>query len=158
MDHHNYIRLPVRGEAANLSKYRETRWYSAAFSCECYAGWLEAMVLAVAVQCPLCGRQCCLSPFRAVTLSADITPPVLSCPFDISVKTDINENTASVTWQAAVGIDNSGFMPHIDVIPALVPPAALPIGSTTITYIAEDISKNKAKCSFTITVKGRCLR
>lgn len=82
----------------------------------------------------------------------------MQCPDDLNVSTDTDENTATVLWEVPVAIDNSGLLPVVDVTPAVVPPASLPIGTTYITYVAEDVSKNKAKCKFKVTVSGESLR
>ena len=81
----------------------------------------------------------------------------MQCPDDLSVSTDTDENTATVLWEVPFAIDNSGLLPVVDVTPAVVPPASLPIGTTYITYVAEDVSKNKVKCKFKVTVSGESL-
>ena len=88
-------------------------------------------------------------------LLSDVTPPQVICPANINIATDPDKDSAQVSWNIPVALDNSGFRPTVSVLPALVPPAALPIGNTTVYYIAEDSSKNKAKCSFSVTVKGK---
>ena len=81
----------------------------------------------------------------------------MHCPDDINASTDTGESTATVLWEVPAAIDNSGLLPVVDVTPAVVPPASLPIGTTFITYVAEDVSKNKAKCKFKVIVSGKTL-
>lgn len=52
--------------------------------------------------------------------------------------------------------DNSGLVPNVLSSPVLVPgqPMKLKIGVTTIRISASDLSGNRAKCVFRVTVKG----
>ena len=93
------------------------------------------------------------SPFRFAQF-LDVTPPQIICPDNVHVGTDPDRDSTEVKWNVPIALDNSGYLPTVSVIPALVPPASLPIGNTTIYYTAEDTSKNKAKCSFSVSVKG----
>ena len=86
--------------------------------------------------------------------SVDVTKPVIVCPASAVVETAKDESVGHVQWTVPAAVDNSGFQPTVTVVPALVPPVLLPIGDNTITYTAEDGNKNKARCSFTITVRG----
>ncbi|XP_013383226.1 sushi, von Willebrand factor type A, EGF and pentraxin domain-containing protein 1 [Lingula anatina] len=88
-----------------------------------------------------------------VSKCVDTTEPSIMCPDDITVVADDHENTAEVTWEVPVAIDNSGYVPTVTVVPAVVPPRKFQIGRTKVTYHAEDLNKNRAKCSFVITVK-----
>jgi len=87
-------------------------------------------------------------------MHADVMAPVIVCPASIEAETAKDESVGHVEWQVPAAVDNSGFQPAVTVIPALVPPVLLPIGNNSITYTAEDANKNKAKCTFTITVRG----
>ena len=88
-------------------------------------------------------------------MCADETPPVIICPLDQTIIADRGENNALVTWKVPIAIDNSRYYTSVTPIPALIPPARLPIGSTVMTYTAADNNQNKAKCTFTITVLGK---
>ena len=81
----------------------------------------------------------------------------MTCPDNVTRRADDGENSAEVTWPVPTAIDNSGFLPTLTVIPALVPPVRLPVGDTVITYVAEDNNRNKQKCRFTVAVKGKIL-
>ncbi len=85
---------------------------------------------------------------------SDVEPPVLTCPPNQKVETMVDEDHARVTWYLPLAVDNSGYLPHVSVIPAVIPPTLLPIGDNTITYIAADAARNKQQCSFTIIVIG----
>jgi len=84
----------------------------------------------------------------------DVTAPVIVCPASVEAETAKDESVGHVEWRVPAAVDNSGFQPTVTVVPALVPPVLLPIGNNTITYTAEDGARNKARCSFTITVRG----
>ena len=86
---------------------------------------------------------------------SDIEPPKIVCPNNITVEADLDANDAEVTWSLPVTTDNSGYVPAISVVPALIPPLRMPIGETSATYIAEDTLKNQASCSFVINVRGQ---
>lgn len=80
---------------------------------------------------------------------------MLNCPMDITVDSDEDENNARVSWEIPFTMDNSGYLPTLTSIPALIPPKRIPIGKTTVTYVAEDNNGNKARCHFHIRVRGR---
>ena len=77
------------------------------------------------------------------------------CPYDVDTVTDPNENTASVHWEVPLAVDNSGYVPILTSVPAVIPPSEFPMGTTKVMYIAEDLNKNKADCYFLIKVKGQ---
>ena len=85
---------------------------------------------------------------------SDKTPPYIQCPDNIEVSSDPENDTTEVTWAVPVAVDNSGFIPVLTSDPAVVPPAHFPIGITIVTYRAEDLSQNVAKCKFYILVLG----
>ena len=87
-------------------------------------------------------------------LYSDTSPPDLTCPPDQELEAADGENYAPVEWEVPVPVDNSGVTVSLSVVPALVPPADLPIGKTRITYVATDGNKNTISCSFKIVVKG----
>ncbi|XP_076439986.1 sushi, von Willebrand factor type A, EGF and pentraxin domain-containing protein 1-like isoform X2 [Babylonia areolata] len=82
----------------------------------------------------------------------DETPPFIQCPENIEINADPENVTTEVTWAVPVAVDNSGFIPVLTSDPAVVPPAHFPIGFTVVTYRAEDLSENVAKCKFYILV------
>lgn len=89
--------------------------------------------------------------------SSDESPPYIQCPQNIDVSANPDNDTTEVTWGVPVAVDNSGFIPVLTSDPAVVPPVRFPIGVTTVTYRAEDLSENVAKCKFYVTVNGQCM-
>jgi hypothetical protein len=85
----------------------------------------------------------------------DESPPYIQCPQNIDVSANPDSDTTEVTWAVPVAVDNSGFIPVLTSDPAVVPPARFPIGVTAVTYRAEDLSENVAKCKFYVTVNGQ---
>ncbi|KAL8570683.1 hypothetical protein ACOMHN_039118 [Nucella lapillus] len=85
----------------------------------------------------------------------DKTPPFIQCPENIEITADPENVTTEVTWGVPVAVDNSGFIPVLTSDPAVVPPARFPIGFTVVTYRAEDLSGNVAKCKFYILVDDK---
>ena len=85
---------------------------------------------------------------------SDDTPPVLSCPDNIEVTADAEEGSRAVTWAVPVPVDNSALRPVLTSDPAVESGTTFSIGTTTITYTAEDLSQNVATCTFTIKVIG----
>ncbi|XP_030830199.1 uncharacterized protein LOC588928 isoform X14 [Strongylocentrotus purpuratus] len=84
------------------------------------------------------------------TLSVfDVTPPVITCPSDISVNTGSGIATAAVTWDAVNATDNSNAVMATTDIPS---GSNFVVGDTVVTAIALDSSNNEATCNFTVTV------
>jgi hypothetical protein len=86
---------------------------------------------------------------------ADTSPPIMRCPRDIETEADADDSSAEVVWRPPVALDNSGIRPLVTVLPAIEPPKRFPIGFTKVKYVAEDLSGNKVKCTFTVRVKGK---
>ncbi|XP_074641309.1 sushi, von Willebrand factor type A, EGF and pentraxin domain-containing protein 1-like [Tubulanus polymorphus] len=86
------------------------------------------------------------------TKCIDTTPPIIQCPKNIITFTDDNENDALVTWDLPDPWDNSGKIPSLRVIPAVLPPHRFPIGTNMVKYITKDSSKNKVSCHFDVIV------
>jgi hypothetical protein len=78
----------------------------------------------------------------------DDTPPVASCPGDITVGTDPGQAGAIVNYSSSVSDNCPGAT--IDC----VPPSGsfFPIGTTPVTCTATDASGNTDVCSFNVTV------
>ena len=85
----------------------------------------------------------------------DTSPPDLTCPSDIEMNSQEGTHFAEVEWEVPVPVDNSGVTVSLSVVPALVPPANLPIGKTRVTYTATDSNKNSISCTFRILVQGK---
>jgi gliding motility-associated-like protein len=76
----------------------------------------------------------------------EIVPPVITCPNNITLCSDV------VNFTDPVFSDNCfAFITRTDVT-GLVSGDIFPIGTTTLSYLVEDSSSNTASCSFTVTV------
>ena len=89
-----------------------------------------------------------------IMLVSDVQPPMIICPRSLVAVTEADSDSAEVQWTVPTAVDNSGVVPAVTVVPAVRPPRRFHIGTTTLTYIAEDLNRNKGKCSFEITVRG----
>ncbi|XP_038055943.1 mucin-17-like [Patiria miniata] len=80
----------------------------------------------------------------------DDEDPVVDCPMDIEVDTDLGQNYATVMWYAPNVTDNSGE----SITPTLSHNSGdqFPFGLTTVTVNATDSSLNNGSCSFTVNV------
>jgi streptogramin lyase len=77
--------------------------------------------------------------------------PVITCPSDISVNNDPGSCGAVVGFSSATATDNSSSV-AVTQEAGLASGSVFPLGTSTVTYQAEDPSGNKAVCSFTVTV------
>ncbi|XP_076997754.1 sushi, von Willebrand factor type A, EGF and pentraxin domain-containing protein 1 isoform X2 [Tamandua tetradactyla] len=82
----------------------------------------------------------------------DVEAPQITCPKDIEAKTEEQQDSANITWQTPIAIDNSGEKVSVHVHPAFTPPFLFPIGDVAITYTATDQSSNQASCTFHVKV------
>ncbi|XP_033628133.1 hyalin-like isoform X2 [Asterias rubens] len=82
--------------------------------------------------------------------SFDSTPPVVTCPADVS--SDVPNGTFSKqeSWTLPTVTDNSGSF--FLVSSTYNPNDFFPVGETTIMYTYRDASNNINTCSFTITI------
>ena len=82
----------------------------------------------------------------------DQTPPVASCPADISVDTDLNQCSAVVDYSIE-GTDSCGSV-TITQTSGLVSGSMFPIGNTLNEFEIVDDCGNISECSFTVTVEN----
>ena len=73
-------------------------------------------------------------------------------PTDITQNTDVNLPTAAVEWPPPTATDNSG---SVALTTSHEPGSSFSIGTTTVTYRAEDSSGRFVEESFTVTVAGK---
>ncbi len=85
-----------------------------------------------------------------ISVSEDVAPTII-CPADITVNTDQGICTAAVNYNLPTAADNCGN-PTLALLEGLNTGASFPIGTTLVTYQAEDASGNTATCSFNVTV------
>ncbi len=87
---------------------------------------------------------------------ADVTPPVISgCPQNITVFTGLGNALCSqtATWTPPTATDACIHCCSTQPITGnFAPGATFPVGVTTVTYTATDVSGNTSTCSFTVTV------
>ncbi|NOQ33611.1 MAG: HYR domain-containing protein [Methanosarcinales archaeon] len=77
---------------------------------------------------------------------ADVTPPVITCPGDVTVEQETADGTAVPLTATATDICDADVSITSDA------PAVFPLGTTTVTFTATDDSGNSASCSMTVTV------
>lgn len=78
----------------------------------------------------------------------DTEPPVLSVPADITVANDAGQCSAVVSF-AASATDNC---PDVTVTTGIPSGSTFPVGTTTVTVTATDVTGNSVDGSFTVTV------
>lgn len=76
----------------------------------------------------------------------DAENPVITCPENLSIGTDVGENYASVIPGFVVASDNDSVTISNNA------PAVFLIGSTTVTWVAVDRSRNTATCEQSVVV------
>ncbi len=90
----------------------------------------------------------------------DVTPPVITgCPSNITVFTGLGRTTCNqvATWIPPVATDActpccQPGTPQQTITGNFAPGATFPVGVTTVTYTATDLSGNTSTCVFTVTV------
>lgn len=86
---------------------------------------------------------------------SDTEPPVIRCPNDVKVATELRHNLGIAEWKSPTWKDNSEKILAIEQSPDnLKSPAVLPIGKITITYTVTDHARLHARCNFTVEVVG----
>ena len=97
------------------------------------------------------GNEATCSFTVTITEAPDMIAPVLTnCPTDIVVSNETGVCEAVVNWTAPSATDNSA---NVDLSTDFDPGSAFPVGTTTVTYTAQDSAGNQATCSFTVTVE-----
>lgn len=84
-----------------------------------------------------------------VTCEDDITPPSVSCPFNLALSNDTGDCGAIVNYPAATASDFCGIA---SVTYSQNSGTFFPVGTTTVTATATDNSNLKSDCSFSVTV------
>jgi gliding motility-associated-like protein len=89
--------------------------------------------------------------YRITGTASDVTPPVISCPGNLTVGNDAGLCGAIVNFTPPIGTDNCpGAVTTL--IAGQTTGTQFPIGTTTVSYEVVDASSNTAFCSFDITV------
>ncbi|MCF4100942.1 HYR domain-containing protein [Gillisia sp. M10.2A] len=81
----------------------------------------------------------------------DTEAPVISCPANITQNIDGDKCSAIVTFADATATDNSGSV-TVTQTAGLTSGSEFPVGTSTVTFQAEDEAGLKAECSFTVTI------
>ena len=89
--------------------------------------------------CPFVSNPC---------LRDTISPVFNNCPMNISVIT--SQNSTAINWTTPTARDNCTASPL--VLSNFQPGQLLPIGVTTVIYVARDTSGNQTECRFLVTV------
>lgn len=81
----------------------------------------------------------------------DNTPPVISCPANITATFDPAVNGAVVTYTAPTGTDNCAGATTMQTT-GLPSGSTFPLGTTVNTFVVTDAAGNTSSCSFNVTV------
>ena len=100
---------------------------------------------------PTTGSSCTFT----VTVN-DTQPPSITCPTNITTKTPtVNDQCVVTTFLPPTASDNCPMVTAICNPPS---GTCFPVGTTTVTCTATDMSGNTATCSFTVSVFNVCLQ
>ena len=89
---------------------------------------------------------------QTVTVTEDELP-VITCPVDINQTADAGQCGATIDVGTATATDNCGVDPVVGTrSDGLELTDDYPVGTTTITWVATDLSGNSAQCTQTVTV------
>ena len=91
-----------------------------------------------------------ISQCQTIVTVMDTTPPVITCPADVTVEGD----TAGGATPGAVGLGAATVTDVVDSSPAISndAPGFYPLGDTTVIFTATDDSGNASSCQATVTV------
>ncbi|HTE29055.1 MAG TPA: HYR domain-containing protein [Chryseolinea sp.] len=84
-----------------------------------------------------------------VVVKDQVKPVMSGCPQDITVTTSAPPGAVAVDWSLPTATDECALA---SLVGSHEPGATFPIGTTTVTYTATDISGNTSVCSFNVTV------
>eukprot|EP00057_Strongylocentrotus_purpuratus_P000451 XP_001176748.2 PREDICTED: hyalin [Strongylocentrotus purpuratus] len=87
--------------------------------------------------------------FNVINLNADEEAPLITCPNNITVATDVGASSAIITWAGPFASDNTGQATAMTDISL----GLWPIGIQTVTGTAVDGSGNEAQCTFWVNVQ-----
>lgn len=82
----------------------------------------------------------------------DTVRPTLSCPANTTVDAPANQCAATVSYVSPTASDNCA---GVTVACTPASGSSFPVGVTTVTCTANDVSNNNASCTFTVTVRDR---
>lgn len=88
---------------------------------------------------------------KAPKVVVDNIPPVITCLPDLKLSCDAGSKTAKVVYDKPSATDNGKDIP-VKLSAGLESGEAFPVGTSTITFMAQDGAGNISKCSFHIIV------
>ncbi|XP_077869119.1 sushi, von Willebrand factor type A, EGF and pentraxin domain-containing protein 1-like [Saccoglossus kowalevskii] len=90
------------------------------------------------------------------TVREYVADPEITCPVDVLDYVDVGQSTRLIHWSIFKPniSDNSGYVTYKELT-NYENPFYFPLGINTLTYEAEDLTGNTARCSFTITIEAR---
>lgn len=86
----------------------------------------------------------------SVTVNVESTISITPCPADITMTTDLDSCSASVTWFPPVAQSSCGG--ELTILSNYNPGDDFPVGLTTVTYNISDIAGTMVSCFFTVEV------
>ncbi|KZC10086.1 Sushi, von Willebrand factor type A, EGF and pentraxin domain-containing protein 1 [Dufourea novaeangliae] len=102
----------------------------------------------------LCGgRSGVWTQRRNINRCTDNSPPTITCPSDITVKSLPGKNYAYVNWTSPIATDNADESPSVWSKPYVTVPWKVKIGTRTVVYVAQDSAGNTARCKFKVKVR-----
>ena len=89
---------------------------------------------------------------QTITVTDDEPPTIIDCPEDITVYTGPGSTICGqvATWVGPTAVDNCPGA--VSLTSSHPPGSTFPVGTTTVTYTATDISGNQSFCYFDVTV------
>ncbi|CAN8004363.1 unnamed protein product [Ixodes hexagonus] len=76
-----------------------------------------------------------------------------NCPENMEFESEPGYAEALVDWEPLEASDNSGESLMLNVVPAIMPPQLFSLGTSDVSYWAQDAVGNKAFCNFSVVVK-----
>ncbi|HRI27947.1 MAG TPA: HYR domain-containing protein, partial [Chitinophagales bacterium] len=84
-----------------------------------------------------------------ITVQDAENPVITGCPGSIQLVSVLNACGANANWIAPTASDNC---PGVSLSVSHIPGSFFGLGTTTVSYLATDVTGNTATCSFTVTV------
>ena len=91
------------------------------------------------------------SQCTATVTVEDNIAPLMNCPADFTVGTDIGICGATVSFADPIALDNCGVLSVVQTA-GLPSGSVFPVGPSLIEYTATDVNGNTTTCNFTVTV------
>lgn len=73
----------------------------------------------------------------------------MGCPEDIELQLVFGQTRAFGTWQEPTSPDG------VRVFRSDAPSSLFPLGTSSVSYVFEDVSENRATCTFFVRVSGK---